>query len=229
MATDRRITDYTTLVAAIADFLDRKDLEGQIPLFLQMCESAVNRDLRTHKMICKGQTVGSRRDNFIPLPDNWLEGRNVEVIMLVENPDDPPNLIDGDKFQASYQPPDGIDQMKQNNIQWRPTGKNQVHYTYYGDVIEIYPDPGQDFRVVMEYYERLPSLAVATPVNHLLISDPDVFLYGSLIHSAPFLRDDPRLAVWGQMYGSAVAKLNKTSERSMTSGSRLSRKTNTVM
>ena len=224
---DLRITDYNSLTAAVADYLDRKDLTDQVPLFIQMCESAVNRDLRTHKQICKGQTVGSRRDNFIPLPDNWLEGRNVEVILLIENPDDPPNLIDGDKFRASYQSPDAIDQLKLKNIQWRPNAG--CHYTYYGDVIEIYPDPGQDFRVVMEYYERVPPLSVAEPVNHLLLSDPDVYLYGSLIHSAPFLRDDPRLVIWGQMYGSAVSKLNSTSEKAMTSGSRLTRKTNTVM
>ena len=221
------IKDLPTLQNAIADFLDRPDLEVQVNLFIQLAEAQINRDMRTHKMICKGQTVGSRRDNFIPLPDGWLEGRNVEVITLKENPDDPPNLIDDQTVQASYQSPDAIDQLKEQNIQWRPNAG--CHYTYYGNVIELYPAPGTDFRVVMEYYERLTPLSVGNPTNHLILSDPDVYLYGALIHSAPFLRDDPRLAIWGQMYGSAVAKLNSTSEKAMTSGSRLSRKTNTVM
>jgi hypothetical protein len=221
------IVDYTSLTVAVADFLDRKDLTVQVPLFIQLFEAQANRDLRTHDMVCKGQTVGARQDEFIPLPDDWLETRNVEVITLKVNPEDPPNLIDDQTFQATYQSPDAIDQMKQSNIQWRP--EVGCHYTYYGNVIEIYPDPGQDFRVVMEYYQKLPALSVAAPTNHLVLSNPDVYLYGSLIHSAPFLRDDPRLALWGQLYGAAAAKLNLTSERAMTSGSRLTRKTNTVM
>jgi hypothetical protein len=221
------INDYTTLTTAVADFLDRLDLSTQVPLFIQLCEAGLNRDLRTHNMVCKGQTVGARQDEFIPLPDDWLETRNVEVITLKENPDDPPNLIDDETFQATYQSPDAIDQMKQQNIQWRP--EVGCHYTYYGNVIEIYPDPGKDFRVVMEYYQKIPPLTVAAPTNHLILSDPDVYLYGSLIHSAPFLRDDPRLPVWGSLYTSAMAALNRTSEKAMTSGSRLTRKTNTVM
>jgi len=220
------IKDYDTLQNAMADYLDRPDLTVQIPLFIQLCEGNLNRDMRTHNMVCKGQTVGARRDKFIPLPDGWLKGRNFEVITLKENPEDPPNLIDDETFQASYQTPDVIDQMKQDNIQFRPGGKQQIHYTYYGKVIEVFPDPGTDFRVVMEYYERIPTLSVAAPVNHLILSDPDAYLYGALIHSAPFLRDDARIAVWGQMYGSVVSKLNSTSEEAMTSGSRLTRKTN---
>ncbi len=233
------INNYQDLKDVISDYLDRKDLAVQIPGFIQLCESGINRVLRHHDMICKGQTVGSRRDNFVPLPEDWLEGRNVELVLLVENPDDPPNLIDGDTFQLSYQSPDAIDMMKQQNIQWRPQAnvpgnpattvpgrKQQVHYTYYGRVLEIYPDPGTDFRVVMEYYGKVGPLSTQDNTNHLLTSDPDIYLYGALLHSAPFLRDDPRLLVWDKLYQTALNQLDAAGKTAMTSGSRLTRKVN---
>jgi len=49
----------------------------------------------------------------------------------------------------------------------------------------------------------------------------DVYLYGSLIHSAPYLAEDARTAVFAQMYGASVNQLNEKSEESKTSGSGL--------
>jgi len=53
---------------------------------------------------------------------------------------------------------------------------------------------------------------------------PDVYLYGSLLHSAPYLVEDARIAVWAQMYSAAVAQLNQSSEKARMSGSGLTMK-----
>jgi hypothetical protein len=40
------IVDYATLQTAVADFMARADLTVQIPTFIQLAESRMNRDLR---------------------------------------------------------------------------------------------------------------------------------------------------------------------------------------
>jgi hypothetical protein len=34
-----------------------------------------------------------------------------------------------------------------------------------------------------------------------------------LLHTAPYLSDDPRIAVWAQLYSAAVQRLNEESEQ----------------
>jgi len=43
-------------------------------------------------------------------------------------------------------------------------------------------------------------------------------LYGSLVHSAPYLSDDARTAVWAQLYGAAMQRLNQSSDEAVFSG-----------
>jgi len=54
--------------------------------------------------------------------------------------------------------------------------------------------------------------------NWLLETAPDIYLYGALLHSAPYLAEDTRVAVWAQMYSAAVQNLNNQSERVKNSG-----------
>jgi len=39
------------------------------------------------------------------------------------------------------------------------------------------------------------------------------------MHSAPYLKDDPRLQVWGTLYQAAINAINLEGERSKTGGS----------
>ena len=248
-----RITDYASLQTAVANWLDRKDLAAEVPTFIQLCESQVNRVLRDHDLLCIGQSVGWRTDAIVPLPDDWVETRNVTLILSKENPDVPGELIDGEKYQLTYQPPDAIDQMKVENPQWRPdnvqnyggawdgnpygsddpswpqqNGSPQTHYTYRAGNIEVWPAPQVQFRLDIEYHSKV-GLTDEAPTNKLLDNDPDIYLYGALMHSAPFLRDDARIMVWTKLYEDGVGQKTEASKKALTSGSRLTRKTNASM
>lgn len=225
------ITDYTSLYDAIADFLDRKDLTYQIPLFVQQVEMELNRTLRVRQMLVKAQSQGWRSTPVIPLPTDFLEARVVEIVYAQDDPENPGNNIDGDKFQATYQPPGVLDQMKQENPQFR-ANQDVYHYTFSNDTLEIFPEPadGVEYRIDLEFYQKIQGVASsADPVagtNWLHTEAPDAYLYGALKHAAVFLRDDERVPIWNKMYTDAVEQLRQASDRSLRSGSRLTRKTN---
>ena len=83
---------------------------------------------------------------------------------------------------------------------------------------EFFPSPDGSYGVELLYYQRVPALSDSNTTNWLLTEAPDVYLYGSLVHSAPYLADDARTAVWAQIFGAAMQRLNQSSDEAVHSG-----------
>ena len=65
------------------------------------------------------------------------------------------------------------------------------------------PYPG-DYAIAGIYYQRYTILNASSPTTNWFTSNaPDVLLYGALLEAAPFLKDDPRLVVWAEMFKAA--------------------------
>ena len=54
----------------------------------------------------------------------------------------------------------------------------------------------------------MPALSDADPTNWVLSDYPNLYLYGSLLHSAPFLKDDMRLGMWQGKFDQLLAQIN---------------------
>lgn len=80
----------------------------------------------------------------------------------------------------------------------------------------------------MAYYTTIPALSDTPTVveapgggtttvyntnNWLLTKEPGLYLYASLIETAPYLKDDARLAVWGQQYSDILSSIRKADDR----------------
>jgi hypothetical protein len=211
-----QITDYTSLQNAIGDALDRNDLTTVIPLWIQLLEKDVQKKLRHFKMNSKSTAALALGDNTIALPTDWLETRNIEFYYDTET-------IDGAE-RLAWKSPDEIDMRRAaDSVAARP-----CFFTFEGENIEVWPIPDDDGQLAMEYYQKIPDLDTNS-TNWLLEEAPGLYLYGSLLHSAPYLRDDPRLAVWDKMYSTELMDLQGSSKRAMTHGSTLSRSAPVVL
>jgi hypothetical protein len=80
-------------------------------------------------------------------------------------------------------------------------------------VLELYPIPDAQGAVFLNYTRKVPALSDSATTNWLLTDAPDVYLYGSLLHAAPYLHEDNRVNVWAQLYGAAVKQLNEQSDK----------------
>jgi hypothetical protein len=94
-------------------------------------------------------------------------------------------------------------------------------YSLMNGAIELVPPPSQDIEIEMVYYGKIPALSDSNTTNWMLLKAPDVYLYGAMVHAAPYLMDDPRIQVFGQIYLSRVESLNEESAKSLHSGSPL--------
>jgi len=71
------------------------------------------------------------------------------------------------------------------------------------------------------YYAKVPALSDSNTTNWLLTEAPDIYLYGSLLPSAPYLDEDERATTWAQFYAAAIQQLNQASDQARYSGSGL--------
>lgn len=203
------ITNYTTLVSTVADYLNRQDLTAQIPTFIQFAEADMNTRLRTREMIIRATTTND--DEFVRLPLDYLEGINLQIV--------------GGKSPLRYITLDEADIVNAGQGYTSPT-----FYSLMNGAIELVPAPatGVDVEIEMVYYGKITALSESNQTNWLLTKAPDVYLYGALTHAAPFLMDDQRISVFGSFYSQRIEALNDESQKSLHSGSPLVARTRRV-
>jgi hypothetical protein len=81
------------------------------------------------------------------------------------------------------------------------------YFTVFGDEIELVPTPDQAYTIEMVYRQNIPPLASNSP-NWLLVLAPDLYLYGALLESAPYIKEDDRIQTWGLGFTTAMNDLN---------------------
>lgn len=193
------LSTYSELQAAVADWLQRGDLTTQIPDFIALCEARLNREVRFRQQIQRATTEFS--DQYITLPGDYAE---IKDMLLLSNP--PRSLI----FITMQR----MDDLKISNA----TGTAPYYFTIVGNTLELYP-VGGDCTGEMTYYKQIPALSVDS-TNWLLTKHPDIYLYGTLLQAAPYLRDDDRALVWETLYQKAISEA-EVENQNATHGSKL--------
>ena len=177
---------YASLQSSIADWLIRQDLGDVIPSFIRLSEADMTRKLNTRRSESYGLlAVVSGQAG---LPDDFAGMRNIEVR--------------GQTGSLTYAPPDFFDGFEERV-------DTPQYYTIQGDNILIYPAPPDDTVLEIRYRTRIPALSDESPTNWVLDRHPDIYLYGSLIHSAGYLDDDTRMPMWVSLYSAAIKSANQ--------------------
>lgn len=192
------LSNYGELKTSIADFLNRDDLTTVIPDFIALAESQIARDLRHWRQERRVTTTLDER--FENLPTDWIEGVHLY-------------LSDGAQIEYA-----SIAEIGRQKVLTNDTSGKPRLYTINSGQIEFFPQPDASYMLTMVYYARIPAFSADTDDNWLLTNYPDVYLYGSLLQSAPYLAEDARIAIWAQLYGAAVKNLGDDSSRARSSG-----------
>jgi hypothetical protein len=95
---------------------------------------------------------------------------------------------------------------------------NSMFYAITDGSIELLPTPSKDQTLEMVYYGKPTALSDANTANWLLTYYPDAYLYGSLVHSAPYLKDDSRIQIWAALLQSAIDGINTDSDKAKFGG-----------
>tara|TARA_R110000851_G_scaffold97428_4_gene211145 strand:+ start:1648 stop:2268 length:621 start_codon:yes stop_codon:yes gene_type:complete len=195
------ITTYTELKAAIADFLNRDDLSATVPTFISLAEADIQRRVRHWRM--EKRSTAELDTQYSAIPADF-----VEVIRMY--------ITSGDTKPLELISQGELLDRKRKNLN---TSGSPSYYAITAGEIEVFPVPDGTYDLELYYIARIPALSDSNASNWLLERYQDAYLYGSLVHSAPYLKDDARAQMWAALYQSAVDAINAESERSKFGGS----------
>lgn len=192
------IATYSDLKQAIVDWTNKPDVEQLTGTFIQLAEARFNRELRTLQQIAR--KTASVADQYVALPGDWLEARNIQIGTRV----------------LRYVIPEHADTLRDQNV----AGDTRF-YTIVGTQLELLPTPGGAVTVEMAYYKAVPALSDQATTNWLLTRAPDLYLFASLIQASALLETDARVPMWETMTQQIIGTLNAEAQRSQASGSTL--------
>ncbi|MGE5165143.1 MAG: hypothetical protein ACM3IH_14115 [Sphingobacteriales bacterium] len=187
---------YTNLQTAIANELARSDLTSYIPDFITLAEAEFNSDLN-HRLMDQRATAtvntAATEPQYISLPGDFNMMRWLRL-----------NGVSG-KPTLEYMTVKQIDEY--TTFIGDATGQPEF-YTIFGDEMQLAPSPDSAYTLEILYRKNIPALA-SNSTNWLLTAFPNLYLYGALKHSAPFMKDDERLPLWQGLYDRAIASINQ--------------------
>ena len=200
------LANYSDLQASVADWLNRSDLTTVIVDFITLAESQFNKEIRNRKMIKRSTaTIDSQ---YSAVPADWLQ----TVDFVIES-----NPVTTLEFITNEQ----LDKLRATYV----ASGTPKFYTIVGQELEVLPTPDSaTLTGEITYYSKIPSLSDSATTNWLINSDPDIYLYGTLLQSAPYLVDDARIAVWGSLYQKLLKDLEIADQKARVGDSTLKMK-----
>lgn len=195
------ITTYAELQSNITDFLNRDDLASVTPTFISLAEADMQRQVRHWRQ--EKRSTAELDTQYSAIPADFLEAIR---FYITSGESRPLELIS--QFQ-----------LLDRKYQRANTSGEPAYYAITAGEIEIFPAPAGTYTAELYYNARIEPLSNSNTSNWMLQYFPDAYLYGSLIHSAPYLKDDARLQIWAALYQSAIDAINMSGEKAKFGGS----------
>ena len=217
-------TTYQGLCTAIADFLNRQDLATGIPNFVQLATTRIQRDMvRVKHPYMMTRSQASVVQNYVPLPNDFvsmyqLMDQDTSMVIDYLSPDQTKQILS-----------QGFIPSTENDYPYTVTyanagaGTSPIYYTILGNRLRVIPTPGTTTPTTLDmwYYNRLLPLNNTNSQNWVLTRYPDLYLYGSLVHSAPYLKADERIALWENAYQTILRDIEVEADRAVRSQTKL--------
>ncbi len=204
---------YANLQLAVIDWLIKPSLTAQIPDFITLAEVRLRRELKDWlrtTLLATNVTA-----------DYQLPATVQDVVGVSYN--------DGAAGAHNF-PVDLISRIDYQTWMERDAGANTpAGQLAYPDLdvstgittLRFWPPatvtgPIANLKISVDGY--LPALSGSNPTNALLRDAPDLYLFGALAESAPYLQHDERLQVWEARLSAGVKALRVSTERRLYGG-----------
>tara|TARA_R100000664_G_C2707374_1_gene105454 strand:- start:182 stop:808 length:627 start_codon:yes stop_codon:yes gene_type:complete len=195
------IDTYANLKSTIATYLNRDDLTANIPDFIALTEKRLNRELRVREMINSDTSITTvSGTQSYSLPTGFIEAITV--------------IFQSDPF-VTLPFTSNHDFYKKYNSS--VASGSPSFFTIVGDKIKLGVAPDQAVTLQIDFYKEITTLSDSVTTNDILTTFPELYLYGSLAESSPFLMQDERLNVWASLYKEAVNKANESAMKGSSS------------
>lgn len=192
---DLLFSNYTELKASVAEALNRTDLIGAIPGFIRLAEAEIDRVLRR---------TSTRATITVSSASTTLSSGIAELRSV--------RLVSGSTSQDVVLDVVTPEMLSEHRAGYSATGRPRAAAVV-GRNLLLAPAPDQAYSAEVIYFPALVPLSGSNATNVVLTEAPDLYFYGAMKHSAPFLEHDERLPMWSALSDSAIDQLHKRRER----------------
>lgn len=194
MTTPSFVLTYDSLTETVLQYLERNDaaVVNFIPTAITMAEFEIAQQIKTLGQMQVVVSSFTPNNPIIQKPSRWRKTTSISVGNAVGQPE--PILLR--KLEYLY-----------NYVDYDTPGLPKYYADYDYDHWFFAPVPDQAYPFEAIVYTRLQPLASDNQTNWLTQNAPNAMLFGTLKQTAPFLKDDSRLAVWTQMFNEAMGAL----------------------
>ena len=188
------VMTYDSLTSTVLQYLERRDaaVVEAIPTFITLCEFEIAQYIKTlgqMEVVDANMNIGNP---VIAKPARWRK----TVSMTLSNA--------GSKQPILLRKLEYLNAYAQDVT---ATGVPLYYADYDFEHWIVAPTPDQAYAFEALCYTRLQPLSSAYQTNWLTQNAPNAMLFGTLKQTAPFLKNDARLALWKQMFDEALAAL----------------------
>ena len=185
---------YDSLTSTVLQYLERRDaaVVEAIPTFITLCEFEIAQYIKTlgqMEVVDANMNIGNP---VIAKPARW---RKTVSMTLSNGGLKQPILLRKLEYLNAYA----------QDVTATGTPLYYADYDFEHWIVAPTPDQAYAFEALC--YTRLQPLSSAYQTNWLTQNAPNAMLFGTLKQTAPFLKNDARLALWKQMFDEALAAL----------------------
>jgi len=194
MTTPSYVLTYDNLVNLVQQYLERTDaaVVNFIPTAITMAEFEIAQEIKTLGQLQVVDATMNAGSAVIAKPARWR--KTVSMTLAVSGAKQP-------MFVRK------LEYLNNYAANATATGTPLYYADYDYDHWFVAPTPDQAYPFEALVYTRLQPLASDNQTNWLTQNAPNAMLFGTLKQTAPFLKDDARLAVWKGMFDEALAAL----------------------
>jgi hypothetical protein len=188
------VMTYDSLTSTVLQYLERRDaaVVEAIPTFITLCEFEIAQNIKTLGQMEVVDSTMQIGNPVIPKPARW---RKTTSMTLSVSGQKQPLLVRKLEYLNTYAQDVSA------------TGVPLFYADYDFDHWFVAPTPNQAYPFEALCYTRLEPLSSSNQTNWLTQNAPNAMLFGTLKQTAPFLKNDARLAVWKSMFDEALAAL----------------------
>jgi len=195
MATTAYALTYDNLTSLVLQYLERSDaaVVNFIPTAIMLAEFEIAENIKTLGQMIVADGTMTSGNPVIAKPALWR--KTVSMTLTNSAGEKQPIYLRKLEYLSSYAPDVTV------------TGTPLYYSDYDYDHWFVSPTPSANFAFETLCYTRLTPLSSSNQTNWLTRNAPNALLFGTLKQTAPFLKDDARLAVWTQIFDTAIGAL----------------------
>jgi hypothetical protein len=188
------VMTYDSLTSTVLQYLERRDaaVVEAIPTFITLCEFEIAQYIKTLGQMEVVDATMNIGNPVIAKPARW---RKTVSMTLSNSGAKQPVLLRKLEYLNAYA----------QDVTATGIPLYYADYDYEHWIVAPTPDQAYAFEALC--YTRLQPLSSAYQTNWLTQNAPNAMLFGTLKQTAPFLKNDARLALWKQMFDEALAAL----------------------